>query len=55
MLKEENEGNKEKEGAGRKEEPELVENVEDVGENPVAVNATALIEVAAFLCKTLNI
>ena len=48
MLKEENEGNKEEEGAGRKEEQGLVENVQDVGENPVAVNATALIEVAAF-------
>ena len=47
MLKEENEGNKEEEGAERKEEPELVENVEDVGENPVAVNATALIEVCS--------
>ena len=48
MLKEENEGNKEEEGAERKEEPELVENVEDLGENPVAVNASALMEVAAF-------
>ena len=46
MLKEENEGNKEAEGARRKEEPELVED-ENVGENPVAVNATALIEVCS--------
>ena len=45
MLKEENEGNKEEEGARRKEEPELVELNEDLGENPVVVNATALIEV----------
>ena len=40
MLKEENEG------AIRKEEPELVDD-ENVGENPVAVNATALIEVCS--------